>query len=124
MTQVPCDATERAVLLRAEHSSARADTLPEHRLMIALVRDAIRCIEKYRNARDFRSKRLFEQDCQWMLSDDTGWIYAFARVCETLNLEPDAVRIALGLLPEREHRQFARATHRVDSTLQERRSPC
>jgi len=67
--------------------------------MIALVRDAIRCIEKYRHARDFRGKRLFAQDSEWMLSNDTTWIYAFARVCETLDLDPDAVRIALGLLP-------------------------
>ncbi|MFN2425261.1 MAG: hypothetical protein ABR587_02295 [Candidatus Binatia bacterium] len=95
------DATQRTLMLRAEHSSVSADTLPEHRLMIALVRDAIRCIDKYRHARDFRGKRLFAQDAEWVLSDDTGWIYAFARVCETLDLDRNSVRIALGLLPAR-----------------------
>jgi len=85
--------------LRAEYPSSQSDTPPEHRLMIALVRDAVRSIEKYRHARDFRGKRLFAQDSDWVLSNDTGWIYAFLRVCETLNLDPDSVRIALGLLP-------------------------
>lgn len=97
--EVSYDVTERSQLLRADHSSPGSDTPPEHRLMIALVRDAIRCIEKYRHARDFRGKRLFREDSEWILSDDHTWIYAFTRICETLDLEPGAVRRALGLVP-------------------------
>jgi hypothetical protein len=108
--QMAYDATQRTMLLRAEHSSPSSDTPPEHRLMIAMVRDAIRCIEKYRHARDFRGKRLFEQDSQWVLSDDTSWVHAFVRICETLDLEPDAVRSALGLLRQPDRVASVRST--------------
>ena len=65
--------------------------------MIALIRDALRCIAKYRYARDKRGKRLFAQETQWVLSDDADWLYAFVRVCESLDLDPNAVRRSLGL---------------------------
>ena len=116
LPEMPCDVSQRTLLLRADHSSPSSDTPPEHRLMIALVRDAIRCIEKYRNARDFRSRRLFDEDSRWLLSDDTSWIYAFVRVCETLDLDPDAVRIALGFDPA--GGGFTRASNRPTYTLQ------
>lgn len=116
--QVPYDVTQRTLLLRAEHSSPSSDTPPEHRLMIAMVRDAIRCIEKYRHARDFRGKRLFAQDCEWMLSNDNSWIYAFVRICETLDLEPDAVRHALGLIPDLASRPAAHSSTPSTLTLQ------
>jgi hypothetical protein len=87
----------RPSLLGHERSNPPAD-LPERRLMVALVRDAIRCIEKYRTARDTRGKRLFAKEAQWMLSDDDDSLYAFVRVCETLDLNPDAVRHSLGLV--------------------------
>jgi hypothetical protein len=116
----PCDASQRNQLPRAAPATLDADTPPEHRLMIAIFRDAIRCIEKNRNARDFRGRRLFQQDAQWTLSDDTGWVHAFARVCETLDLEPNAVRSALGLLPTRAPALSGRRVRRPVSTLHPR----
>lgn len=94
-----CDTTERTTPPCAEHSPVSSDTLPEHRLMIALLRDAIRCVEKYRNAREAHRRRLFEADSRWFLSDDASWICSFARVCETLGLDPGSVRIALEFVP-------------------------
>jgi hypothetical protein len=101
MPDLSQDVAQRNVLLRSDISVPTAELLPEQRLMIALVRDALRCIERYRYARDTRGRRLFAQEAQWVLSNDTDWLYAFARCCESLNLDPEAVRRTLRLAGER-----------------------
>lgn len=97
MPDLPYDVADRALLLRSENAGAEVEIPPERRLMIALVRDAIRCIVRYRSGRDSRSRRLFAEEVQWVLSDDMDWFYAFARVCETLDLDAESVRRSLGL---------------------------
>jgi hypothetical protein len=101
MPDLSHDVAQRSTLLRSEQSVPASELLPEQRLMIALVRDALRCIERYRYARDTRGRRLFAQEAQWVLSNDTDWLFAFARVCESLDLDPDAVRRTLRLAGER-----------------------
>lgn len=97
-SDLPFDVAERAMSLRSEHGSGDSDIPPERRLMIALLRDSIRSVVKYREARDSRGRRLFAEESGWILSDDMNWIYAFARVCEALDLDPEMVRRSLGLL--------------------------
>ncbi|HXC50939.1 MAG TPA: hypothetical protein VN634_08650 [Candidatus Limnocylindrales bacterium] len=113
------------MLLRREHSSPHSDIPPERRLLVALMRDAMRCIDKYRHARDSQGRRRFEQDAEWILSNDASWVYAFVRVCEALDLDPPAVRRSLGLLPGDTDRPAGRATIATiaPSALQERRLP-
>jgi len=96
MFQVSYEEANRVVVLRREIHPSVLDA-PERRLMVALVADAIRCIEKYRNARDSRSRSRYAKEVQWMLSDDKDSIFAFIRVCEILDLDPVAVRDSLGL---------------------------
>lgn len=103
-----CDTSEGAARPPGEASARASETPPEHRLMIALMRDAIRCIERYRCACDSLGRRRFEQELDWILSDDTDRLYAFARICETLGLEPDAVRRSLGLVVERRQGESVR----------------
>ena len=111
------DEMKRSPLFGHERFSPPSD-LPERRLMVALVRDAIRCIEKYRNARDTRGKRLFAREAQWMLSDDNESFYAFVRVCETLDLNPEAVRDSLGLAALRDDDQPNHGADGMQSALQ------
>lgn len=92
-----CDVLQRSLLMRADHFAGDPETAPERKLMIALVRDAIRCIDRYRHAGDSRGKRLFADEARWVLSNDTSWIFSFARVCETLDLDREAVRRSLRL---------------------------
>jgi len=101
MTDLSQDVSLRSTMPRSDLFAPQPEVLPEQRLMIALVRDALRCIERYRYARDTRGKRLFAQEAQWVLSNDTDWLFAFARVCESLDLDPDAVRRTLRLSGER-----------------------
>ena len=124
-TQPPVDEKAYAMTFRRERFTPHSDTPPERRLMVAMMRDAMRCIDKYRYARDSRGRRLFEQDAEWILSNDASWVYAFVRVCEALDLDPPAVRRSFGLLASGSERTSGRATLATIATLalQERRSP-
>ena len=62
---VPSGQVQPQVLLPPQHFSARRPLSPEQRLMIAVVQDAIDCVEKYRFATDRRGRRLFDQERQW-----------------------------------------------------------
>jgi hypothetical protein len=69
--------------------------------MIAVLQDAINCVEKYRSAGDFRRRRLFVEAQQWILSGKTEWPYSFESICEVFGLDSDAVRQSLRLAPRR-----------------------
>jgi hypothetical protein len=102
--------------------SSGADIPPERRLMIAILRDAMRCVEKYRRSRDGRGRRLYEQEAKWILSEDTSWLHAFCRVCETLGLDPDAVRRSLRVVADPAIDSRPRRANVID--LKKRRLPC
>jgi hypothetical protein len=69
-------------------------------LMLAVLEDAIRCIERGRGSRRFRARSLAAEAQTWVRSDSREWPFAFASICDVLGLEVDAVRSRL--LPERE----------------------
>jgi hypothetical protein len=122
---LPCDAMESAMSLRTMHNRCNEDLPPERRLMIALVRDAIRSIERYRHARDVRGRRIFAEEVQWILSNDMSWFYAFARVCEVLDLNPESVRESLHLSPGTALRRSpSRSPRSARTPVIVRRSPC
>ena len=87
------------IILPSQHFS-RGAPVPEQRLMIAVLQEAIDCIEKYRTARDSRGRRLFEEARHWLLSQETDWPYSFQRICETVDLDSKTVCRRLGLAPE------------------------
>ena len=72
---------------------------PERRLMIAVLEDAINCVTKYRVATDGPSRRLFDEEQQWLFSKETRWPYSFECICDFLDLDADAVRQGLRLAP-------------------------
>ncbi|MFN2427302.1 MAG: hypothetical protein ABR587_12750 [Candidatus Binatia bacterium] len=112
MFQVSYEEARRVVVLRRELDPSLVD-VPERRLMVALVADAVRCIEKYRTASDSRSKARFAKEVQWMLSDEKDSLFAFIRVCEILDLDPVAVRCSLGISLEGDDDGYSRSTTAV-----------
>jgi hypothetical protein len=123
-SRVPYVAVSPKAPLRAEQFAHRLDVQPEQRLMIALMRDSIRCIEKYRRARDTVGKRHFAEESRWVLSNDRDWLYAFVRICEVLDLEPDAVRCSLRVTNECDESRPLRATSSRVMDLRERSLSC
>lgn len=69
--------------------------LPERRLMAAVLAQALE--DHRRAARDTRpaAQRLLRRTRAWFRADEPGWPYSFARICETLDLDADAIRARL-----------------------------
>jgi hypothetical protein len=69
---------------------------PEKKLMIAVLDDAIACLQKYAFARDRKRKVLFQEAENWVQDTNTDWPVSFANVCEILGFAPDYLRQGLG----------------------------
>lgn len=67
----------------------------ERRLMVAILEDAVECFQKYLWATDSRSCQLQADAEQWLLSDDTSWLFSFVNICDTLGIHPLFLRRGL-----------------------------
>jgi hypothetical protein len=71
---------------------------PEIKLMLAVLEDAIMCVQKY--ARNGKKRRLFREAEEWLLEEADDWLFSFENICSVLGLDPSYLRH--GLLPESE----------------------
>ncbi len=67
----------------------------EKALMLAVLEDGIRCFQEHlRNPRS--NPRLLSQEAEaWIRAVDYDWPFSFNNVCETLGIDPDALRSTL-----------------------------
>ncbi|MPZ74990.1 MAG: hypothetical protein GEU77_00495 [Deltaproteobacteria bacterium] len=70
---------------------------PEKKLLLAVLEDAIACFQKYVFAKDGKGKILFQEAEEWILEENTDWLFSFANVCEMLGFEPSYLRDGLML---------------------------
>lgn len=68
--------------------------------MIAILHDAIDCVEKYRGATDTQGQRLFQEAMRWLLADEAEWPYSFESICGILDLDANVVRLRLRVTPD------------------------
>jgi hypothetical protein len=68
---------------------------PENKLLLAVMEDAISCFQKYLFSKDGKGKALFLEAQEWILDEDTDWLFSFANVCEMLGFEPSYLRDGL-----------------------------
>lgn len=80
------------------HAATSRPPDPERSLMMAVLEDAIDCIDRCRLATYGPPRRVFEEERRWFLDEDARWPYSFASICETLDLDANAVRESLGLV--------------------------
>jgi hypothetical protein len=67
----------------------------EKALMLAVLEDGIRCFQEHlRNPRS-NPRLLSQQAEQWIRAVDYDWPFSFNNVCETLGIDPSALRSAL-----------------------------
>src|SRR5262245_20841348 len=64
----------------------------ERRLLLAVLEDGIRTLLKYAGARRGRARTLEREALAWMLSDAHSDVFAFASICETLEIDPSRLR--------------------------------
>lgn len=60
--------------------------------MIAVLHDALDCVEKHRFAENDHDRQLFRDAAQWILAEQPNWLYSFECICGVLNLDVNAVR--------------------------------
>ncbi len=67
----------------------------EKALMLAVLEDGIRCFQEHlRNPRS--NPRLLSKEAEdWIKAVDWDWPFSFNNVCETLGIDPDALRGSL-----------------------------
>jgi hypothetical protein len=99
---IPDGMLQPHIILPSQHFAPHRKPAPEHRLMIAVLQDALNSLERYRAATGHRGRRLFREVTQWLLSEETDWPFSFERICEVLALDSNAVRHHLHLAPERQ----------------------
>jgi hypothetical protein len=88
---------ELDLLLPLQYFRNRRRDGPEHRLMIAVIVDALECIAKYRIASDPEHRRLYDEAVFWFLDRGAEWPYSFECICTELDLDSASVRERLAV---------------------------
>jgi hypothetical protein len=68
---------------------------PEKALLLAILQDAVHCLEKYKAAKDRVGKERFRDAESWIMEPGNEWIFSFDNVCDLLGLDPQYVRQGL-----------------------------
>jgi hypothetical protein len=66
--------------------------VPEHRLLWAVLEDAVRCWQIHERRTTSRDQHLFRDVAEWFASDDDGSPFAFIAICQLFGLEPSYLR--------------------------------
>ena len=86
---------EPEILLPEQLENSRRCMRPEHRLMLAVLEDAVHAYQtgcaSYGGERRFH----FRETAEWFASDDTEWPFSFVAICQHLGIEPEYIRAGL-----------------------------
>jgi hypothetical protein len=72
-----------------------ASILPEKRLLLAVLEEAVVTFQRYATDQGRRGRRLFREAEEWMGSDETCWPCSFRNICDVLGLDPSYLRQGL-----------------------------
>jgi len=67
----------------------------EKRLMIAVLKDAVECLEKYRGSRSSTGRSNYENAIEWVMDNSTDWLFSFTNICDLLGFDPEYMRDVL-----------------------------
>lgn len=68
---------------------------PEYLLVLAMLQDAVECVQKYRFSLDLNGRELYSDAHDWIASHDRQWPFSFENVCEILKIHPEYLRNGL-----------------------------
>jgi len=63
--------------------------------MLAVLEDAIFCLQNFPAARDLRQKTIFRNAKNWLLSDRIDWPFSYRNVCDVLGIDANYLRQGL-----------------------------
>jgi hypothetical protein len=79
----------------AAHQSFRYQTEPLRRLMVAVLVDAIRCVQTKFAARRPSIREEFAEARSWIFSNEDSSVFSFQTVCDALEMDANAIRKCL-----------------------------
>lgn len=68
---------------------------PEKSLMLAVLHDAVICFQDNVKARDKRKRTLFLEAEEWILGEDSLYLFSFESICASLGLDAACLRQGL-----------------------------
>jgi hypothetical protein len=86
------------LILRAQHGDAAPGWKAaegEHRLMVAILEDAVGCYQQYATATTQRGRRRFLEAAEWIFADDAMWIFSYDSICTLWGVSATKLRTAL-----------------------------
>lgn len=85
----------------------------EHRLLIAIMQDAVECFQKHIHAHDSKRRQLYLDAESWFVSDDYMATFSFNNVCDLLGMNPEYLR--QGLFDWRDKERTRRKARMLDA---------
>lgn len=73
----------------------------EEALMLAVLGDAISWYQKYAHARDPKGRARFREVEEWVMKEESEWIFSFNAICEVLGIDPGYLREGLASWKEK-----------------------
>jgi hypothetical protein len=64
----------------------------EKRLMVAILKDAVECLNKYRGARSSLGSSQYHNALEWVEDEGTDWLFSFNNICDLLGFDPGYLR--------------------------------
>jgi hypothetical protein len=96
LAQTDGDVLEPEIRLPEQLENAgKRCTMPEHRLMLAVMEDAVHVYQTACGATHGQGRKLFRETADWFASDDTSSPFCFVTICQLLGLDPDYLRAGL-----------------------------
>ncbi len=87
----------------------------EHRLVVAIMQDAVECFQKHIHARDSKRRQLYVDAEYWICAEQDEGPFSFNNICELLGINPDYLRT--GLLDWRDNERARRRGRLVHSIM-------
>ncbi len=63
--------------------------------MLAVLEDAIYCVQKHATCARGRNRRLFDETINWVRAENDEWFFSFENVCDTVGLNASRLRHSL-----------------------------
>ena len=67
----------------------------EKRLMIAILKDAVECLEKYRGSHSLAGQIQYENAIEWVQDTGREWLFSFTNICDLLGFDSEYLRETL-----------------------------
>jgi hypothetical protein len=83
------------ILLPVQYQQSRRNRcllMPEQKLALAILKDAVACYQKHQSDRTAKGRALFRAAEEWVMNLDENWIFSFENICAVLELNATYMR--------------------------------